>query len=135
MEHEYHASAVAKWEFAIDRNTVYAAAQTRLKHHTARHEYWTAETEHLEQEMRNKGLTFIEFNHSGGRGMRAELDDQMSADLSQANKRREHHSHRMDLFDSVITAISETGADCPLLPMTLADFRLFGLVSWPNDED
>ena len=123
----YFESASDKWEFQIERSKVEELARQRQQHHEDRLVRWITKRDEIERGMREGGVTFVAYDHSGGRGVQASIDQQMSVDLSQAMKRIAFHEREIEFFESVIAGITNdrgTGT----LPLRLEDVRRFGLV-------
>lgn len=127
-------SAREKWEFPLPVGEIQTAVANRLVYHRERLQWWQEEFDKAEAKLKAEGLTFRNYDHTGGRGVEAVVDRSLSDQVGRCQHSIKAHQNKIAEYEAYAFGLSRKQPG-ELLPMTPNDLRWAGFVGGTSEED
>lgn len=123
-----------EWTFLYTRQQVCDAAKAQEAYHQQRLDYWRAEEERADAELRSS-VEFREHQVTGGEQIRVVLDPEKQEYLNTAKHKAAGHRTKWEDYARWVVALSGRVNGGKDLELTFADLQYFGLASVPGTEE
>jgi hypothetical protein len=114
-----------EWVFEYSAEEVLKGARTKLHHHRERSAYWESERALYEMQMKEKGITFRDYEVTGGHRVEAVVNDELGNRYAEARTKLSHHREKVDEYELWCRALEPLGMKT--LELMVSDIRYFGL--------
>ena len=114
-----------EWKFAYPADRLRRAAAEKKAYHQERHRFWTKELKKAENEVRNHGIDFRDYQVTGGSRLEAVIDPSLAKRYSESRRKLEKHQDRIDEYDRFERAFAKHLDDS--YELDIDDMTFFGL--------
>lgn len=115
-----------EWVFGFTVAEVFDAAEEKVSHHTERIEWWQAEKERVEAEIKESGLEVRHHQQTGGSRAEVVIDPTLASRLGECERKLESHRQRVEQYRRWVGALRTKGDD-DFLELHYDDVQFFGL--------